>query len=136
PGTPLAARMRPRTLDEYVGQGHIVGEDGPLRRLIEGDELPSIILWGPPGCGKTTLASIIAAHTQRHFEELSAVSSGIADVRRVVGEAQERLRISGRRTILFVDELHRFNRTQQDGLLPHVEAGTVTLIGATTENPS
>ncbi|MDA0815196.1 MAG: replication-associated recombination protein A [Chloroflexi bacterium] len=136
PGAPLAARMRPRNLDEYVGQEHIVGPDGPLRRLIEGDELPSIILWGPPGCGKTTLASIMAAHTQRHFEELSAVSSGIADVRRVIAEAQERLRISGRRTILFIDELHRFNRSQQDGLLPHVEAGTVTLIGATTENPS
>ncbi|MEX2375172.1 MAG: replication-associated recombination protein A [Dehalococcoidia bacterium] len=136
PGAPLAARMRPRSLDDYVGQEHIVGPDGPLRRLIEGDELPSIILWGPPGCGKTTLASIMAAHTQRHFEELSAVSSGIADVRRVIAEAQERLRISGRRTILFIDELHRFNRSQQDGLLPHVEAGTVTLIGATTENPS
>ncbi|MEX1022938.1 MAG: replication-associated recombination protein A, partial [Dehalococcoidia bacterium] len=92
--------------------------------------------WGPPGCGKTTLANIIANHTERHFEELSAVSSGIADVRRLVKEADERLRISGRRTILFIDELHRFNRSQQDGLLPHVEAGTVTLIGATTENPS
>ncbi|MCK9493971.1 MAG: replication-associated recombination protein A [Dehalococcoidia bacterium] len=135
-GAPLAARMRPRTLEEYEGQEHIVGPGGPLRRFIEGDELPSIILWGPPGCGKTTLANIIANHTQRHFEELSAVTSGIADVRRVVKEAQDRLKISGRRTILFVDELHRFNRTQQDGLLPHVEAGTVTLIGATTENPS
>ncbi|MGE3960484.1 MAG: replication-associated recombination protein A [Dehalococcoidia bacterium] len=135
-GAPLAARMRPRTLEEYQGQDHIVGPGGPLRRFIEGDELPSIILWGPPGCGKTTLANIIANHTQRHFEELSAVTSGIADVRRVVKEADDRLRISGRRTILFVDELHRFNRTQQDGLLPHVEAGTVTLIGATTENPS
>ncbi len=135
-GAPLAARMRPRTLEEYAGQQHIVGPGGPLRRMIEGDQLPSIILWGPPGCGKTTLASIIAARTERHFEELSAVSSGIADVRRVVKEAADRLRISGRRTILFVDELHRFNRSQQDGLLPHVEAGTVTLIGATTENPS
>lgn len=136
PGAPLAARMRPRTLEEYQGQEHIIGPGGPLRRMIEGDELPSIILWGPPGCGKTTLASIIATRTQRHFEELSAVSSGIADVRRLVKEAADRLRISGRRTILFIDELHRFNRTQQDGLLPHVEAGTVTLIGATTENPS
>lgn len=135
-GAPLAARMRPRSLEEYRGQEHIIGSGGPLRRMIEGDELPSIILWGPPGCGKTTLASIIATHTRRHFEELSAVSSGIADVRRVVKEAADRLRISGRRTILFIDELHRFNRTQQDGLLPHVEAGTVTLIGATTENPS
>ena len=136
PDAPLAARMRPRTLDEYEGQDHIVGPGGPLRRFIEGDGLPSTILWGPPGCGKTTLANIIANQTQRHFEELSAVTSGIADVRRVVKEAADRLRISGRRTILFVDELHRFNRTQQDGLLPHVEAGTVTLIGATTENPS
>jgi len=135
-GAPLAARMRPRTLDEYAGQQHIIGPGGPLRRMIEGDDLPSIILWGPPGCGKTTLANIIAEHTHRHFEELSAVTSGIADVRRVVKEAAERLRVSGRRTILFVDELHRFNRSQQDGLLPHVEAGTVTLIGATTENPS
>lgn len=136
PSGPLAARMRPRTLEEYEGQDHIVGTGGALRRFIESDELPSIILWGPPGCGKTTLANIIANHTQRHFEELSAVTSGIADVRRVVKEAADRLKISGRRTILFVDELHRFNRTQQDGLLPHVEAGTVTLIGATTENPS
>jgi putative ATPase len=128
--------MRPRSLEEYAGQQHIIGPGGPLRRMIESDELPSIILWGPPGCGKTTLASIIADHTHRHFEELSAVTSGIADVRRIVKEAEERLRISGLRTILFVDELHRFNRTQQDGLLPHVEAGTVTLIGATTENPS
>ncbi len=135
-GAPLAARMRPRMLEEYEGQDHIVGPGGPLRRFIEGDGLPSIILWGPPGCGKTTLANIIANQTQRHFEELSAVTSGIADVRRVVKEAADRLKISGRRTILFVDELHRFNRTQQDGLLPHVEAGTVTLIGATTENPS
>ena len=135
-GAPLAARMRPRSLEEYQGQDHIVGPGGALRRFIEGDELPSIILWGPPGCGKTTLANIIANQTQRHFEELSAVTSGVADVRRVVKEAADRLRISGRRTILFVDELHRFNRTQQDGLLPHVEAGTVTLIGATTENPS
>ena len=135
-GAPLAARMRPQSLDDYEGQEHIVGPGGPLRRLIEGDILPSIILWGPPGCGKTTLATIIANQTHRYFEELSAVSSGIADVRRIVKEAAERLKVSGRRTILFIDELHRFNRTQQDGLLPHVEAGTITLIGATTENPS
>jgi len=128
--------MRPQILDEYEGQQHLIGPGGVLRRMIEGDELPSIILWGPPGCGKTTLANIIANHTHRHFEELSAVSSGIADVRRVVKEASDRLKVSGRRTILFIDELHRFNRSQQDGLLPHVEAGTVTLIGATTENPS
>ena len=133
---PLAARMRPQTLDEYVGQEQVVGPGRPLRRMIEEDRLPSIILWGPPGSGKTTLATIIAAQTERFFAELSAVSSGVADVRRVIAEAAERLKLSGRRTILFIDELHRFNRSQQDALLPHVEAGTVTLIGATTENPS
>lgn len=133
---PLAARMRPRNLDEYVGQEQIVGLGRPLRQMIEADRLPSLILWGPPGSGKTTLAAIIAAQTQRYFAELSAVSSGVADVRRVIAEAADRLKVSGRRTILFIDELHRFNRSQQDALLPHVEAGTVTLIGATTENPS
>ncbi len=133
---PLAARMRPRTLDEYVGQEQVVGAGRPLRQMIEADRLPSIILWGPPGSGKTTLASIIAAQTERFFAELSAVNSGVADVRRVIAEAAERVKLSGRRTILFIDELHRFNRSQQDALLPHVEAGTVTLIGATTENPS
>ena len=133
---PLAARMRPRTLDEYEGQPQVVGPGRPLRQMIEADRLPSIILWGPPGSGKTTLATIIAAQTERFFAELSAVSSGVADVRRVIAEAAERLKLSGRRTILFIDELHRFNRSQQDALLPHVEAGTVTLIGATTENPS
>ena len=133
---PLAARMRPRTLDEFVGQEQIVAPGRPLRQMIEADRLPSIILWGPPGSGKTTLAAIIAAQTQRYFAELSAVSSGVADVRRIIAEAADRLKVSGRRTILFIDELHRFNRGQQDALLPHVEAGTVTLIGATTENPS
>ncbi|RLT40414.1 MAG: replication-associated recombination protein A [Chloroflexi bacterium] len=133
---PLAARMRPRTLDEYVGQEQVVGVGRPLRQMIEADRLPSIILWGPPGSGKTTLAAIIAAQTQRFFAELSAVNSGVADVRRIIAESADRLKINGRRTILFIDELHRFNRSQQDALLPHVEAGTVTLIGATTENPS
>ena len=135
-GAPLAARMRPLDLDEYVGQEHVVGPGSPLRRMIEADELPSIILWGPPGSGKTTLAMIIAAQTKRYFHELSAVTSGVADVRQAVQDARERQRISGRRTILFIDELHRFNRAQQDVLLPHVEAGSITLIGATTENPS
>lgn len=135
-GAPLAARMRPRDLDEYLGQAHIIGPGTALRRMIDEDTLPSIILWGPPGAGKTTLASIIAQRTKRHFEVLSAVTSGVADLRRVVGEAAERLRLTSLRTILFIDELHRFNRAQQDALLPHVEAGTITLIGATTENPS
>ena len=133
---PLAARMRPRDLDGFVGQEHVVGTGRPLRLMIERDELTSIILWGPPGSGKTTLARIIAESTERYFAELSAVSSGVADVRKLIDEARERLRVSGRRTILFLDELHRFNRAQQDHLLPHVEAGVVTLIGATTENPS
>ena len=128
--------MRPRDLQEYLGQAHVIGPGTALRRMIDEDTLPSIILWGPPGAGKTTLASIIARRTKRHFEVLSAVTSGVADLRRVVGEAAERLRVSGLRTVLFIDELHRFNRAQQDALLPHVEAGTITLIGATTENPS
>ncbi|GMU39958.1 MAG: ATPase AAA [Chloroflexota bacterium] len=135
-GAPLAARMRPRDLQEYLGQAHVIGPGTALRRMIDEDTLPSIILWGPPGAGKTTLASIIARRTKRHFEVLSAVTSGVADLRRVVGEAAERLRLAGLRTVLFIDELHRFNRAQQDALLPHVEAGTITLIGATTENPS
>ena len=133
---PLAARMRPRELDEFAGQQDVVGPGKPLRLLIERDEVPSILLWGPPGSGKTTLAAIIASRTQWYFERLSAVSSGVADLRRAVTDAQERRRISGRGTLLFIDEIHRFNRTQQDAVLPYVEDGTVTLIGATTENPS
>ncbi|GAB4579060.1 MAG: AAA family ATPase [Anaerolineales bacterium] len=133
---PLAARMRPRTLDEYVGQQHIVGEGRLLRRAIEADRLfSSIILWGPPGTGKTTLAMAIANHTKSHFETISAVLNGIADLRKVVGDAQERRKMYQKRTILFVDEVHRWNKAQQDALLPHVENGTITLIGATTENP-
>src|SRR5574341_1277790 len=133
---PLAARMRPRTLDEYIGQEHIVGEGKLLRRAIEADRLfSSIILWGPPGTGKTTLAQIIANSTKSHFETISAVLAGVADLRRVIAEAQERRRLHGTRTILFVDEVHRWNKAQQDALLPHVENGTVVLIGATTENP-
>ena len=133
---PLAARMRPRTLDEYVGQKHIVGEGRLLRRAIEADRLfSSILLWGPPGTGKTTLAMAIANHTKSHFETISAVLNGIADLRKVVADAQERRKLYQKRTILFVDEVHRWNKAQQDALLPHVENGTVTLIGATTENP-
>jgi putative ATPase len=132
---PLAARMRPRTLDEFVGQEQIVGPGRALRRAIESDQAPSMILWGPPGTGKTTLAQIIAHQTGAHFAALSAVSAGVADLRRVVADAQK-LRAAGRRTVLFIDEIHRFNKAQQDAVLPYVEDGTVTLIGATTENPS
>ncbi len=133
---PLAARMRPRTLDEFVGQSDILGPGKLLRRAIESDRLfSSIILWGPPGVGKTTLSTIIANRTSSHFETLSAVLAGVADIRRVVGEAQERRKLYNQRTILLVDEIHRFNKAQQDALLPHVENGTIILIGATTENP-
>ncbi len=132
---PLAARMRPRTLDEFVGQETVVGEGTLLRRAIEEDRLTSLILWGPPGCGKSTLASIIAHRTRAAFEPYSAVTSGVADVRQVIRRAQERRRKLGQRTILFIDEIHRWNRAQQDALLPHVEEGTIILIGATTENP-
>jgi putative ATPase len=132
---PLAARMRPRTLSEYVGQGHIVGEGRALRRAIETDSVPSLILWGPPGTGKTTLAEVIAHATDSTFVALSAVSAGVADLRAVVAEAR-RARTLGKRTVLFVDEIHRFNKGQQDAVLPYVEDGTITLIGATTENPS
>lgn len=132
---PLAARMRPRSLDEFVGQEAIVGPGALLRRAIEQDTLSSAIFWGPPGTGKSTLAAVIAATTQAHFEKFSAVVSGVADVRRVIEAATARRRREGRRTILFVDEIHRFNKAQQDAFLPHVEDGTILLIGATTENP-
>lgn len=133
---PLAARMRPRTFDDFVGQEHVVGPDRVLRRSIEADTMPSIVLWGPPGTGKTTLARIIARTTRSHFAPLSAVTAGVADLRRVIDEARKRQSFSGQRTILFIDEIHRFNKAQQDAILPFVEDGTVTFIGATTENPS
>ena len=132
---PLAARMRPRTLDEFVGQEHIVGAGRLLRRAIQADQLSSVIFYGPPGTGKTTLAMVIASTTRGHFEILNAVLTGVADIRRVTKEAQERRALHGQRTILFVDEVHRWNKAQQDALLPWVENGTVILIGATTENP-
>jgi putative ATPase len=133
---PLAARMRPLTLDEILGQHHLLDEGRALRRSIERDQAPSMIFWGPPGSGKTTLASVIAHTTQARFVALSAVTAGVADLRRVVDDAAKLLRATGRRTILFIDEIHRFSKSQQDAILPHVERGTVTLIGATTENPS
>lgn len=132
---PLAARMRPQTLEEFVGQEDILGPGRILRQAIERDQVSSIILWGPPGVGKTTLAVIIANATKSQFTSLSAVTSGVADIRRVVQEARRALQSSGVRTILLVDEIHRFNKAQQDALLPYVEDGTVILIGATTENP-
>jgi putative ATPase len=132
---PLAARMRPRTLDEFVGQEQVVGPGRALRRAIESDQIPSMILWGPPGTGKTTLAQIIANLSGANFAMISAVSAGVADLRRIVADAQK-LRGVGKRTVLFIDEIHRFNKAQQDAVLPYVEDGTVTLIGATTENPS
>jgi len=132
---PLAHRMRPRTFEEFVGQEHIVGPGKLLRRSIEADRLTSIILWGPAGCGKTTLANIVAESTASHFETLSAVLAGIKDLRDVIAAAKEQRSLHGHRTVLFIDEIHRWNKAQQDALLPHVEQGTVILIGATTENP-
>jgi putative ATPase len=135
-GAPLAARMRPSTLDEFVGQEDVLGPGRALRELIEKDEVGSLILWGPPGTGKTTIARIIAERTDATFVPFSAVTEGVPRVREIMKEAETRLRAMGRRTILFCDEIHRFNKAQQDAFLPHVEAGTITLIGATTENPS
>ncbi|MBW2242136.1 MAG: replication-associated recombination protein A [Deltaproteobacteria bacterium] len=135
PARPLAERMRPRNLDEVLGQDALLAPGAPLRTLIERGELPSLLLWGPPGTGKTTLARLLAGSPDSDFVPLSAVVAGIKDVRAVVADA-ERSRRLGRRTVLFLDEIHRFNRAQQDALLPHVEAGTITLVGATTENPS
>jgi putative ATPase len=133
---PLAERMRPRSLDEFKGQEHLLGPGKILRRLIESDQISSLILWGPPGAGKTTLARIIANATRSHFIFFSAILSGVKDLRQIVKDAEEELLQSGRRTILFVDEIHRFNKAQQDAFLPYVEKGLLTMIGATTENPS
>ncbi len=132
---PLAERMRPRTIDEVKGQQHILGQGRLLRRAIMADRLTSLIFYGPPGTGKTTLARVIANTTKMAFEQLNAVTAGVADIRKIIAAAKERLGFHGQRTILFVDEIHRFNKSQQDALLPHVEDGTIVLIGATTENP-
>ena len=132
---PLAARLRPRTLDDIVGQDHLLAEGAPLRRLIESDRISSAIFWGPPGTGKTTLAEVIASTTNRAFERLSAVTAGVKEVREAVDRAEQRLGQQGTGTIVFVDEIHRFSKSQQDALLPATESGVITLIGATTENP-
>jgi putative ATPase len=132
---PLADRLRPRSVAEVVGQDHLLAKDGPIGRMIASGRLTSMVLWGPPGCGKTTLARLLAEHTKLHFEPLSAVFSGVADLRKVF-EASRARRTAGQGTLLFIDEIHRFNRAQQDGFLPYVEDGTVILVGATTENPS
>src|SRR3954453_13979686 len=135
PARPLADRLRPRSLEAVVGQDHLLGPDGTITRMLERGSLASLILWGPPGCGKTTIARLLAARSGLHFVQLSAVFSGVADLKRAFEAAAQRRR-TGQGTLLFVDEIHRFNRAQQDGFLPVVETGTITLIGATTENPS
>src|SRR4249919_704423 len=132
---PLADRLRPRKLAEVVGQDHLVGPAGTLTRALAGGRLQSMILWGPPGCGKTTIARLLAHETQLEFEQLSAIFSGVQDLRKAFDRAKAR-REQGRGTLLFIDEIHRFNRAQQDSFLPHMEDGTITLVGATTENPS
>lgn len=134
--TPLAERMRPREFGDFVGQDNLTAQDRPLRRAIESDRLSSVIFWGPPGSGKTTLAHLIARYTKGQFVPFSAVTSGVPELRTILKGAEQRRTISGQRTILFVDEIHRFNKAQQDAFLPHVERGTIILVGATTENPS
>src|SRR5690348_2753409 len=133
---PLAERMRPRTVDEFVGQQHLLGPGRVLREMLDGGQVESLILWGPPGSGKTTLAHLLASTSGADAVAFSAVLQGVKELRQIVDEAEDRLRRTGRSTVLFVDEIHRFNKAQQDAFLPHVEAGTITLIGATTENPS
>lgn len=133
---PLAARMRPTSLDEVIGQDHLVGPQGPLRRLIDADRVSSIILWGPPGTGKTTIAELVASSTNRRFERLSAVSAGVKDIREVIESAKRALTVESRGTVVFIDEIHRFSTNQQDALLHAVESGILTLVGATTENPA
>lgn len=133
---PLADRLRPKSLSEVVGQNHIIGENAPLGRMVKSKKITSFILWGPPGCGKTTIARLIACETNLYFEQISAVFSGVADLKKVFSYAKERRSAQGKGTLLFVDEIHRFNKSQQDGFLPYVEDGTVILVGATTENPS
>src|SRR6056297_3639682 len=132
---PLADLLRPKSFDEVVGQDHLLGEDGPLRKMIDAGRVLPLVFWGPPGSGKTTLARLLAGVSDLHFEQLSAIFSGVADLKKVFAAARER-RSQGQGTLLFVDEIHRFNRTQQDSFLPVVEDGTIVLVGATTENPS